>query len=755
MPSVERENTTDVNITVNPTAFHLIGRTAESGLSDINDLHLQPALYAGFRNLNNLRHDFPVVLDHYDENGNFVRSLCDIVNETLRKKAPPGVEGEFMRAQILNLEHEIRVIASSDSSLPLSKAWDKAIRRLRKKAVNGSLEMLNDCLEQVEDIFRVDAQLIDCDVATPVALIRQAWAIDQTKKNQACRKRVDELIHELENILGAGVKKSEQTLSPENLQGSVGTSFEDAFNFEVMSEILTPESPRVTLPKDRNQRILSVLRILQSQRFFKSEKWSGKKGRQAGPYSYLFKKSSSALKAIRARVPEMAELTKAISIAELEVANRYDPAKHDTIFEAFNATSLVAEDMEKFPTYLITLNVDGSDTTEKARILELLSFGLPVKILAQTDDILEELIDSAGHLPFGGMNWQLANMAVALNNVFVLQSGGSGLYKLRDNIWDGLTSAKPALFSIFSGGARKPSEMSPYIKSAAATESRAFPTFIYDPSKGGDWASRLSIRDNPQLESNWPVHAFSYEDEDLQQYSKDTAFTFIDFIASDIRFAEFFANVPKGNWSEAMISVGQFLENGPNNKLDVFPSVLMVDQNHMLHNLVVDDRLIRVAQRCLDMWHSLQELGGVNNSHALNLLRSEQQSWQADKEQELAELVRQPTLETTTQSSEQIQAVAPPVIMDQQEDVQETQSDDPYIETVRCTTCNECTDISSQIFAYNDNKQATIVDPSAGTYRQLVEAAENCQVSIIHPGKPNDMSEPNLDELMERAEIFN
>jgi hypothetical protein len=58
------------------------------------------------------------------------------------------------------------------------------------------------------------------------------------------------------------------------------------------------------------------------------------------------------------------------------------------------------------------------------------------------------------------------------------------------------------------------------------------------------------------------------------------------------------------------------------------------------------------------------------------------------------------------------------------------------------------------MFAYNDNKQAYIADVRAGTYRQLVEAAEACQVAIIHPGKPLDPSEPGLDELLERAKPF-
>ncbi|MBI2291011.1 MAG: ferredoxin, partial [Betaproteobacteria bacterium] len=81
-------------------------------------------------------------------------------------------------------------------------------------------------------------------------------------------------------------------------------------------------------------------------------------------------------------------------------------------------------------------------------------------------------------------------------------------------------------------------------------------------------------------------------------------------------------------------------------------------------------------------------------------------------------------------------------------------SDDAYIESARCTTCNECTQINNKMFAYDENKQAHIVNVDAGTYRQLVEAAESCQVAIIHPGKPRNPNEPGLEELLKRAEAF-
>ena len=84
----------------------------------------------------------------------------------------------------------------------------------------------------------------------------------------------------------------------------------------------------------------------------------------------------------------------------------------------------------------------------------------------------------------------------------------------------------------------------------------------------------------------------------------------------------------------------------------------------------------------------------------------------------------------------------------------ERSPDDAYIETPRCSTCNECTQLNDKMFAYNENKQAYIKDINAGTYAQLVEAAESCQVSIIHPGKPRNPKESGLDALLKRAELF-
>lgn len=80
---------------------------------------------------------------------------------------------------------------------------------------------------------------------------------------------------------------------------------------------------------------------------------------------------------------------------------------------------------------------------------------------------------------------------------------------------------------------------------------------------------------------------------------------------------------------------------------------------------------------------------------------------------------------------------------------------EPYIESDRCTTCNECTNLNGRMFAYNADRQAHVKDPRAGTYAQLVQAAERCPAGIIHPGTPLNPKEKDLAKWVKRAERFN
>ena len=295
--------------------------------------------------------------------------------------------------------------------------------------------------------------------------------------------------------------------------------------------------------------------------------------------------------------------------------------------------------------------------------------------------------------------------------------------------------------------AQAPAGIPPYLTAAAAAESRVFPAFTYDPSAGPDWASRFSLHANSQIDLDWPQQRLDYEDEEQQLVSETLAFTLVDFAACDPRCARHFAKVPRPKWTADLVPVSEFLAREPNDLVEKVPCLLMVDSDNRLQKMVVNDKLVREARRCAEAWRSLQELGGVHNSHAALLVERERKAWAEQRRP--VDRSGGEALARRVAGTAGCAAAAP-----RAEAATEKPSDDPYIETARCTSCNECTQINDKMFGYDANKQASIINPDAGTYRQLVEAAESCQVSIIHPGKPRNPNEPGLDELIKRAESF-
>jgi hypothetical protein len=313
------------------------------------------------------------------------------------------------------------------------------------------------------------------------------------------------------------------------------------------------------------------------------------------------------------------------------------------------------------------------------------------------------------------------------------------------------------LISVYAGaGVVSPTGRMPsYLAGAAAMESRAFPAFTYDPFAGDNQAARFSLEQNPQPEADWPVHPLEYADEDLQRVVEESPFTVADFTLCDSRYAAHFARVPRERWNARMLPADEWLARDPGTVDDTVPYVHAVDADDRLQRVLVDSRLMRAVAQCRTFWHRLQEQGGINNSHAAILLARERAKWEQARAHELEEakaVAVAPPAAPGAPVAARAEAKAAPASAEPA--APERDPDEAWIETARCPSCNECQLINERMFKYNENKQAYIADINAGTYRHLVEAAEACQVSIIHPGKPRDPNEPGLDDLLRRAEAF-
>lgn len=717
-------------------AFHLTGRRSGADLHAVEPLALLPALLARYRDLTTLRYDFPVVLVENAPDDSYVQALSGIVDGILREIAQ-GDDGERVTRHVLRMERQIRALMVEGTRGSLSALWETAAGRLGARAD----ALLADSLARARAALKIDGELLDCDAALPYRLVKHAWSAVEEQKTKSFRDNIRRLVQNLSDVLMADFARSEGGRSAESLKASVGALHADVFDFGTLSRVLGKTSAEAALPPTRRQRIRVLLKVLESQRFYPSSVGSGP---AVQPYSFVFDKCAGALATYRERNPELTALAKAIAMAELEIAGEFRESKHEAFFEGFGEDGLDPKELALFPGYLVCVNAHKLDAVENSALMEILSAGLPIKILVQVDDIPSAFPNGSGDFGFSMGNHHLATMAIGLNEVYVMQSCSANLFQLRGRLRAGLSYAGPALFSVFSGAGPAAENLPPYLAAAAAMESRAFPAFNYDPSAGPDWASRFDLQANPQAELDWPLHSFDYEDETHRRVTDNIAFTLVDFLACDRRYARHLARVPRSKWGANMVPVGESVARGANGSSHEVPCLLVVDRDNTLNKVIVDDKMIREARRYRDMWRSLQELGGIHNSHAERLLARERSARAEHERGETEPHERGVSMAVPPATATPAPSDAPP----------EKPSDDAYIETGRCTTCNECTNINDKMFCYNEDKQAYIANAAAGTYAQLVEAAESCQVSIIHPGKPRDPNEPDLEELMRRAEPF-
>jgi len=728
--------------------FFATGRRHGEGLDAVDGLGLRPVLLAGYRDLARLRYDYPVVLVGTGPDTGAVRSLSSVIDEVLREVAPRGLEGEKLRKHVLRLEREIRALSAGGVRRTLAEAWGEAAQRLASPRDPSAREVLAG----IGDKLDLDGWVVDCDSRMPSDVVTHLWQAAQKRKAKAFRHLVDRLVVRLSDILRAAFIHSTVGLQPETLRATLGGSYKDAFDFGAMSKLLTRNVPRDELPAARRRRIEWSLGVLQAQPFYVDEHLAGRPG-VPEQLAFRYTDCASAAAACRERLPQLAEVVKAIAIAELEADGRYVDAKHDPFFAHFDESALTAEDVVLFPDYLVCIPAGENDAPANAGLMDILSAGLPVKVLVETTDLVEEASAGAGHFPFGVRAARLANTATGLGGVYVVQTAASNVYAMRERIARAFAHHGAGLFSVYVGTGAEAGALPSYLTAAAAMESRAFPAFAYDPHAGSTQAARFALEDNPQPEADWPVEPLEYADEALQRVRQEMPFTVADFMLCDRRYAPHFARIPRERWNDAMVPADEWLALDAKRAGDKVPYVLSVDASDVLQRVVADARLMQTVARYRTFWHRLQEQGGIHNSHAEILLAREKAKWEEARANEREEVpastasAASPAAAAATAVEKVAEAAAP-------EPAPQRNPDEAWIETARCPSCNECQNINDRMFKYNENKQAYIADVNAGTYRQLVEAAEVCQVAIIHPGKPRNPNEAGIAELMERAKPF-
>ena len=597
-------------------------------------------------------------------------------------------------------------------------------------------------------------------------------------------------MHGLEDILHADFSHSEAARSPRHLRESLGTAGDDV-DVDAMSHLLANTQRDSGLPAGRRERIEALLETLTRIQPVFDARHATQEGAPAR-YDTVFGDCAAAMQEERGRSALMTECFRAVRMARLEIQNRYQPELHDTFFNGFNEYYLSDEERGLCPPVLLHLTDDAFSHAEVGVLLGILNATAPIKVLVE----LRTLYRAAGaagqpEIRLNGAA-RLASMAVALNQAYVLQAPLSHVHALRAGLLDGLRYSGPALFCVYAPDADNGTAGAPYLRAAAAAESRFFPVLGFDPSRGESLAERVDIAQNPQPATPWPVASFAFRSPAGDEATTEIAFTPADFLFCDRRFAGHFWTVDATRWHDSLTPVHEYLEMGEK-AAGRIPYLLTVDRDGRMGRTVVTRPVIEAALQCRAFWRGIQEAGGIDNSFVKRALEMERERLTREKEREvetieknyLAQLdqdVSELTREIVQRIASQLlggegmsfsvspgamparaprSAPAAPVdvpaaaaaIVEAEEEA--VSFDDPYIDTPLCTSCNECTQLNNRMFAYNGNKQAEVKDASAGPFGDLVRAAELCPVHIIHPGKPKNPGEAGLADLVARAAKFN
>ena len=761
-----------------------------------------PAALAPFRDQPFLERNYPCWVGEGLEAA--LVPIQQLLQQTIGQFAPEPGQAQILKGNMTRLEQIIREQCREEKqAIPSHKIWESSLNALREKLDIKGPEgetFLADLLN-VQKLLPKSGWVMPFNAQVPLFLLA-ALVHDHRSLH---RRRMDgEVLHlgaQLRNMLAIEEEKSPEAHSAEHLHESM--DFADSFlNFQEMSSLI-PESGSTQMPVERLQRLQKALDTLQQANallfphpaVFVMEKdlntdlafdWKSFLPDAKVRSFAKGKVAESALEIFDQIAQNAAEFFAALRIAQLEIDNQYKPELHDDFFAHFSWTHFSESELAACPPVIMCADSTALLEQEWTVFSNILSSNRPIKAL-----VLKQAGD--GEVEGVAFRQEPGALAIAHRDAFVLQSASVHPSTLYQGLKEGMSGAYPALFHILS-----PAVDYSLLGNSAAVEGREFPGFTYDCRKGPKWGSRFDIQNNPDTNADWASVSLNYQREEGTEEEMEMPFTYADFAALNPAFSRYFFLVPPAHWTDDLVPIEQYIQLPEGERYSKVPVIWMVDTSNQLVKAAVAWPLVQVCQERLDFWHFLQENAGVHSYHvematdrlreelaatheaALNALKAEhekaleetRQNAARDAMERLAAVLLD--LDTSAVLSPSAKAASPapapktakePAAEPTQvkEETPPAKEEAPeiltlgeaWIESALCTTCNECINVNKQVFQYNANKQAFVANPKAGTFAEIVKAAENCPVAIIHPGAPQDPGEAGLEALVKRAEAFN
>ncbi len=794
--------------------FHLGDPASKEKLETVGDDCL-PALLSPFRDTSLLRYDYPLCLfppDAESAPGKAEELACPLsqwFQDALESVAPGRDQARILKDHAPWLEHHARkLLHDREGPVSASATLAESCHALgaHLKLGQADQERLEKDLEALLETVPQEAQLLGYGRYPALFLLLHAVRSQVLPRRIRFKDRIDEYIRALKELLEVEWSKSDESIEPKMARDSVGPAG-GLFDPAALSAVMDHSRGSQALSPERRGRIEQALEVLESWepdpvmvRFVQvtslDDTWLDE-----ADFCEQITDDDPCARAMDIFDREAESLTAvfgALRIARLEVDGVYDAATHNPWFANFNWEAFDQDELRLVPSVIALESADHAAGEGLRSFSRLLSSGRPVQILIRVQ-AHNNPGAGADEDPFQSFRTELGYLGISHRQAAVDQSSAARHQHLLTGFLAALEATRTSLH-VINTGLRPPGKLVPlnaWLVAGAAIESRAHPFFRINPEAGDYSAVRMDFGGNPQPELDWSVHPFHYRDENGNSVSVELAFTFADYALLIERLRDHFRFIPPDCDSPALVPMQEYLAMDPAEAYQRVPFVWAVDGNALLHRVVVSRELALASLDRLNYWRTLQEMAGVRNRYvdmAVDNTRTEErgkakeerEQMQAEHAEELDRVGREaageamqrltdmllgmdlgsgmpgafmPASAPAAKRAEAPAAEAAPAAEEEQPpaaaEEEELSFDDPWIDTPLCTSCNDCLAINPLLFIYNEEKQALLGDLSSATFAQLVEAAELCPAKCIHPGKPMNPEEPDLDELIERAAPFN
>ncbi|MDJ0836725.1 MAG: ferredoxin [Acidobacteriota bacterium] len=617
-------------------------------------------------------------------------------------------------------------------------------------------EELSHEWERLKPFLPLSGHLLQPDHTLPLWLYRESLNARFSERRTAWCAELKHLADRLLDILR--VEDGKQPRDAETLNAVLGKPGE-LFDTEAMATILSVPKGTPTMSAERRRRIADTLSVLAEflQNPVKDLILCHRESLPCladHPMQTASDGFQRAAEIFSGRVERLNRVFRAVRAARLELHGDYLPERHDLLLARFDWRDCTEDERFQLPQILVVERAEYLKGEHLGRFAALTASGLPLRVLLLRDAI--ELPDpNLGHI-------DIASVARACRGTFVTQTSTARPMHMLHGWNHMLEAIGPAVMV----AAVPPDNCdTPLLLLEAALMSRATPLFHDDPNAGAHQAERFSLDGNPDPEA---------------ALAGDPPVTPADALSLLPRARHHF--LPVTEEEPATAPLPQVLSS---DNEDALPVIQALNEDETSRRVYIDGTVAGWCAALAADWRILQEQAGIDNPHAQRAAREAREEAQAElsqKEQEwkqrledirdeagreamtrlarglldlepdsLLPAARPLPSPTSPEAAEEPAEEVEPKPSPQAEPEEENYSEEPYINSAMCTSCDECTNLNSLMFKYNGDGQAYIADATRGTFEQLVSAAESCPAHIIHPGEPRPDDATATPEVLQRA----